>query len=79
VGNHTEVIDFCAFFNDRFAEGGAVNSGIGSYADVVFNAHNAQLWDAMIVAMLVWRKAKTLRTNDCACLDGGVFANDTAV
>ncbi len=57
-----EVVDFCASANPGFAHGWSIHTGVGSDFHLIFQHHDAYLWD-FSEPLLAANKAKSFATN----------------
>ena len=64
VGDVAKCIDLGPAANARFLIRGAINGGIRSDHDPVFEHYFAQLGDSMAVPVVVLGEAKSFRAND---------------
>ena len=68
VSDKDQVVDFCAVADARFADGGAVDAGVGLNFDVVFEHGGARLDDFVPGAVLAFGEAEAVGSDDCAVL-----------
>ena len=79
VGNLYEVVEFHPFADDGRAHGGAVDGGVGTYLDIIFENHVAYLGNLGIFAVGLRSEPETVGSDDNACVQGAVVADYAAV
>ncbi len=75
VTDEHEVVDFCAVADARFADGGAVDAGVGLNFHVVFENGGAGLDDFMPGAVFAFGEAEAVGSDDGAVLENDAIAN----
>src|SRR5690349_19332655 len=82
VADENEVVDFCAVADARFANGGAVDAGVGLDFHVIFENGGAGLNDFVPGAVFLFCEAEAVGSDDGAVLkndamaDAAEFADD---
>src|SRR5437868_14296971 len=72
-----KIIEFSSGFDECTADRRSVNCSIGADLYSIFNNHVANLWYLNERTIGLWRKAKTITTYHCACMDRNVIADLT--
>lgn len=79
VPHLNQVVDLCAFADAGFAQGSAVNAGVRSDLDVIFNDDGPDLGEFDVAVFTVADVAETIGTNNDSGVENDVITNCAAV
>lgn len=80
VSDLHEVVELDTLAHGCCAHCGSVDTGIGTDLNIILDGHDAELWNLIILIGLgVWRKSKSVGTDDGTRMQGHVVADVAAV
>ncbi len=78
VGYLYEIVKLDTLMDNGLPHGRTVNTSVGANLNIVLDNNDAQLWN-LLVALLVGSEAKTIGSDDTACVNRNVLAYLTTV